>query len=931
MLKKLRPLCFVLLCSISLAAVAQQQTAIVKGRLINAATKEPATEVQLTFPLLNLLTTSNGQGDFNFSQVPYGTHQMVVGGQSTHTDTLSVKVESPVVDLNEIYVRLNEANTSVQTFDIPTIAIEENTSNSDDDAGTSAQSVSGLLTGSRDPFINTSAFIFGPYRFRPRGVERNAQEVFVNGIPMNDVETGDAYWSQWGGLNDVFRSRVNTFGLAPADHGYGSINGLTSFDATAANQRKQTRITYSRTNRSYRNRLMVTHSSGLNQNGWAYSVSLGRRWAQEGYFDGTYYDGYSYYGAVSKRLKGGKHLFHFTTFGAPTERGKMNAVYDESVDLYGSTKYNPNWGYQNGEKRNSRVANFFQPTSILSYEYHPNNDLRWSTAVAYQFGKNGDARIDWYNGSDIRPDYYKYLPSYYTLSFNNNPKAVEEMRAYYRSNPDNMQVQWDKIYQANYMNYEAMPGTGEVGRRSVYVMGSDIDDIKKYSFNTNIEYMANEHIKLYTGLNYINQRTESYRELVDLLGGDYFLNLNQFAEREFSGQNTLLRNNTEDENVVVKEGDKYSYDYIMHYNKAWWWGQAMFTYNKVDFFVAARAGMNSFVREGVYRNGLYPDNSFGKAASQNFFTYGVKGGVTYKLNGRNYFFVNANYSTDAPPPEQTYVSLRNRDITVANPTVQKTQTVEGGYLMKAPSLNIRAVGYATDIKDAIELKRYYYDNFNSFVSYAMTGVNMRMIGTELAVDVKVSPSVNVTGVAAIGQAFYTNRPQATIYQDNDTLVDGVTETPYIKDYYLGVGPQSAYSLGVNYRSPRYWYANLNFNYFDRNYLDVAPNRRTINAIGLTEPESQKWHDILDQEKLPSFFTVDLFFGKSFKLNKIIKSMPNNAFLYLNVGVNNLLDNQNIKTGGFEQLRFDYTDSDKFPNKYFYGFGRNYFINLSLKF
>lgn len=930
MFRKLQLLLLLFVCA-STYTYAQQGTGIVKGHLVNKATKEVATEVQLSFPALKLVSISNGQGDFRFSQVPYGTHTMYIGGQSILLDSMQVTINAGVVDLGTLQVTSNDANTSLQTFDIPTIAIEEGNSN-DDDMSSSSQSVSGLLTGSRDPFLNTAAFVFGPYRFRPRGYENNQQEIYINGLQMNDIETGNAFWNQWGGLNDVFRSRVNTYGLATSDYGFGSVGGLVYFDATAASQRKQTRVTYSLTNRTYRNRLMLTHSTGLNKNGWAYSASVSKRWANEGYFEGTFYDGYSYYAAVSKQLKGGKHQFNLTAFGAPTTRGKSNAVFDESTVLTGNTHYNPNWGYQDGEKRNGRVANTFQPAFILNYEYHPSNNLRWNTAFGYQFGKNADARIDWYNGRDIRPDYYKYLPSYYQLPYNNNPQAVEEMRAWYAANPEALQINWDRIYEANRMNVETMPNSTETGSRSIYVIGNDVENMKKYNFNTNLEYAVNEHLKIYTGANFINQSTECYRELTDLLGGDYFLNYNQFAAREFSGNASVNQNDLNNPDAVVKVGDKYSYDYILRYTKAWWWGQALFNYNKFDFFVAARAGYSGFSREGLYRNGLFPNASFGRSGTHDFVTYGAKAGVTYKLNGRNYLFVNGAYAADAPTPDNAYVNIRTRDFTVANPTVLKIQSLEGGYLMKAPTMNARVVGYVTDMKDGLDLKRYYSDNLDGFVTYSLTNVNTRSIGMELALNVKVSSTLEITGVAALGQSFYTNRPTAATYRDNDTIFSSaVNQTLYIENYYTGVGPQQAYNLGLNYRSPKYWYANLNFNYFDGNYIDMAPNRRTTEAIGLATPGTEMWNDILGQEKLPAFFTADLFFGKSFMLSKIIKGLPRSAFLYLNVGVNNLLNNKNIKTGGFEQLRFDYGAVDKFPNKYFYGFGRNYFINLSLKF
>jgi hypothetical protein len=935
MFQKVRMLLALLLCA-SLIATAQEDkgSAIVKGHLVNSNSTKRAAEIQVILPELNLLTVTDGQGDFSFSQVPYGTHALVLAAPNTIPDTVSITVNAPVVDLGTIDFQPKEAPNSITGLDIPTIALDEGSAGNSgtDDDGNSTQNVTGMFTASRDPFLNTATFVFGPNRFQARGYERNQQQIQINGILMNDLETDNGYWNQWGGLNDVFRSRDNTYGLAPSEFGYGSVNGLVYYDATAANQRKQTRVTYSLTNRTYRNKLAFTQSSGLQSNGWAYSASVSKRWANEGYIDGTFYDGYSFYGAVSKLVKG-KHFLNFTAFGTPTVRGKQSGATQEVYDLAGSNFYNPNWGYQNGEKRNARVANVFQPQFILNYEAHPAKNTIWNTSLGYQFGKNKNSTIDWYNGQDYRPDYYKYLPSYYTISYLANPTAVNEMTDELKNNPDKMQINWDRLYEVNFMNKEKMPNSTDSGRRSVYVVADDVDDLKKWVFNTNIEHSVNEHIIVYGGLSYINQRTESYRQLTDLLGGDYYLNYNQFAERDYVGNSNYNQNDLNSPDAIVKVGDKYSYNYVNQFHKATGWAQGTFTYNKFDFFVTVNGGINSFSREGLFKNGLFPANSFGKSKAQSFAVFGAKGGATYKLDGRNFLFVNANYSEDAPFIENTYISIRTRDFTVADPKTVKTKSIEGGYLMRAPRLNIRAVGYVTDMTDATEFKRFYHDDYRTFVSYVLTGVNMRFIGTELAVDVKVSPSLNVTGVAALGQAFYTSRPLVSIYRDNDTAAVASTKTAYIQNYYLGVGPQSNYNLGINYRSPHYWSANVNFSYFDRNYVDINAERRTPDAVELLEPGSKQHQDVLRQEKLPSAFTVNLFLTKSILLSKVVKGLPKNTFLYLSLGVNNLLNNTKMITGGYEWLRFDnsYKDVSRFSNKYFYGYGTNYFLNVGLKF
>ncbi|MBS1644038.1 MAG: TonB-dependent receptor [Bacteroidetes bacterium] len=909
-----------------------KRSALVKGRVLTATDRLPVNDTKVSIPYLKMMTTTDEAGNFSFDNVPFGNQRIYIGTQNSFRDSLKINVDKPLVDLGYVLITPNDAHGAQKGFDIPTISLEDNSSISTEDDGVRMSSVSGLLTASRDPFTSAVAFTFGPLRFQARGINRGGQDVYINGAPMNDVESGDAYWAQWGGLNDVFRNRTGSYGLGASEIAFGGINGTSSFDATAAKQRQQTRVSYSIANRSYRNRLMVTHSSGLLKSGWAYSLSASKRWAKEGYIEGTFYDAYSYYAAVSKRI-GSKHELSLTTFGAPSRRGKSSPVTQEVYDLAGSNFYNPNWGYLNGEKRNSRVANNFQPVTILNYNYAPNNTFRWNTSLAYQFGENRNSALDWYNAENPRPDYYRNLPSYALLNGDDPNASLFNAQK---------QVDWDKMYNANYMNVQTMqdvdgiPGNDIVGRRSVYVLGDYVDNTKKISFNTTLNKVLGEHINVQGGLQYIYQKTESYKELSDLLGGDFYVNLNQFAFQQNIPNASYDQYDLAHPNRLIRVGDKYNYDYISHFTKAFLWGQSVFNYNKVDFFVAARAGFTDFFREGLYQNGLFPNNSYGKSHVQSFATYGIKGGATYKMDGRNYFFINAQHVQDAPEFDNTFISPASRNQVVDYATTEKTSSIEAGYLMRTPQYNIRIVGYATEVKDANIIKRFYNDDpaFRSFTNYVMSGVNTRSTGLELGAEVKINSTLAVTGVAAIGQAFYTSNPKSIgIYRDNDTIQSPTNRNVYIKNYNLAVGPQNAYTLGVRYGPKKYWYANVNFNYFDRNYVDISPDQRSVEAVEGVPVGSLPYHSILDQQKLPSAFTMDISVSKSFMLHKFDKRISRNTFLYFNAGVSNLLDNKNIQTGGFEQLRYDFSEHNpnKFPPKYFYAYGRNFFINLSLKF
>ena len=146
-------------------------------------------------------------------------------------------------------------------------------------------------------------------------------------------------------------------------------------------------------------------------------------------------------------------------------------------------------------------------------------------------------------------------------------------------------------------------------------------------------------------------------------------------------------------------------------------------------------------------------------------------------------------------------------------------------------------------------------------------------------------------------------------------------------------PQEAYTIGLDYRSPKFWFVNVNFNYFDQMYLDFNPLRRTEAAVSGVDPKEPLWNDIIGQERLKAQNTLDAFAGYSWLMNNKFKSMKHRTFLLFNVGVNNILNNQEIVSGGFEQLRFDFAERNlgKFPPRRFYAYGINFFASIGLRF
>jgi len=923
-MKLLKPCWGLLLLLCSFAALRAQSTQI-QGILRDANTNEPLEGAQVTVQYTKTGAITDADGQFTLDKLVAGEQVLVF--ELENYETLEQKVvvrKEETLDLGTVLLTStgdSEGDLVTKEELIPTITLSDSDLIEQENL---SSNISSLLTASRDVFVNAAAFNFSATRFRIRGYDSENTMVLLNGVPMNDLESGRVYWSLWGGLNDVMRNRETDIGLNSIPYNFGGVGGATNIDTRASRQWKQTRLSYSIANRSYTNRAMLTHSTGMLPSGWAFSVSASRRWAQEGYQPGTFYDAYSYFLSVDREL-GDKHLLNLVAFGAPTKRGRSGASTQEVYDLAGTNFYNPYWGYQNGEKRNSRVADIHQPVVMLRHDWEITDKITVTTSSSYQFGYNGSTALDWYDARDPRPDYYRRLPS-----FIEDPEASMAVAERLSDNPELLQIDWAELYDVNRKsfttieNVDGIEGNDVSGLRAKYIIEDRHYDSREFNFNSIVQAIVNENLTINGGLMYQTYHGDYYKEVEDLLGAEFYVDIDRFAERDIPNDPNALQNDLNNPNRLLREGDRFGYDYDPQIRRGEVWGQGAFTYRTFDFYVAANASMTNFWRVGDVKNGRFPENSLGASEKQEFFNYGAKGGITYKINGRNYLNASGIYQTRAPFVRNAYVSPRTRDQVAPGLSNEIIYGGEVGYNLRSPFVKARATFFYTQFQNQNNNISFYNDEQQSFVNFTLTDIDKEHMGVEIAVEGKITPTVTLNGVAALGQYIYNSRQNATITQDNNAAVLVENRTIYSENFYVPGTPQTAYSVGINYSSPNYWFANLNFNYFDDLWIDFNPDRRTTVAVeGVDDTELRQ--EILFQEKAPSDYTLNFFGGKSFKFG--------DYYIYLTVGVSNLLDNQELISGGYEQLRFDYEEKnvDLFPTRYYYAFGRNYFINLSFRF
>jgi hypothetical protein len=798
-----------------------------------------------------------------------------------------------------------------------------NISDEDDQDG-GGQDIAGLLQASRDVYTSTAGFSFGVARFRIRGYDGMNTNVLINGIPMNDMEMGRPIWAYWGGLNDVTRNQTVNIGLSPEREFFTGIGGFSSINARASMIRKGSRASVAQTNRMYRNRVMVTHGTGVMANGWSFAASYSRRWAQEGYVEGTFMDANSYYLGAEKKFND-KHSIGLVAFGSHTVQGLQNPVFQEIYDLVGSNYYNPNWGIQNGEKRNSRIRRTHKPTAILTHYFKPSKSLEITTAAYVNGGRGGTTRLNWYEASDPRPNYYRYLPSFFADDENLRNQFTEN----WQNDINTQQVNWQALYDANRNNLytandvDGIAGNKFTGARSKYIIEEVRNDHVQYGFNAFFTKFFSPKTIMSGGVNVNMYRSRNYRQVNDLLGGDFWIDIDQFAERDLQDP-ALAINNVDNPNALIRQGDTYGYDYFNHINRSNVFAQIEHETNKFSMYAAVNYTFTQYYRQSNMRNARFFDSSFGRSETSQFNTGGVKAGLTYKISGRQYISANAAWMTRAPLISNVFISPRTRHDILPGITTEKVQSYDLNYVVRFPKFKARATLYHTTIKDQVWMRSFFHEEYRNLVNYFMTGVDLLHQGLEFGAEWKATSTLSVTAVVGTGFSIYDSRPTATMSRDNSAELLAANRTVYLQNYRIGGMPQTAMGGGLRYNSPKYWFVGFNVNYFDHIYLDPNPDRRTAEAVASFVDTDPQWKDVVKQERLDPGFTVDLYGGKSWRVKR-------KYFINLNLSVNNVLNNQNFRMGGFEQLRYVPTDLDRFPPMYSYMFGINFFTMVSFSF
>lgn len=804
-------------------------------------------------------------------------------------------------------------------------------------------------------YASEVGYLFSPVRFRYRAFDQKYNGVYINGLPMNDMESGQFRYSLVGGLNQQTRNMESTLPFESNSFAMADMGGANNYNFRPAAMPVGQRITLSGANRSYMLRGMYTFNTGLSNKGWAFSGNITYRWANRGYVEGTFYNSLSYFLGIQKVFADGAHSIALSTWGNPTERASQGAGTDEMYWLANDRYYNPYWGYQNGKKRNSRVVNDFAPTAILTWDWKISEKSKLTTSLLGKYAMYKSTKLDYNNAENPHPNYWKNMPSsYYDVWNSDNNSSYRTAQClsdwntavtYWQQSKENRQIDFDRLYYANKQ-------ASAQGADAMYFIQAKHNNALAFTLASTWNKQISKNQAFNLGLIAATTKGMHYTTMDDLLGASVLHNINTYAVGTYALTDNAVQYDLNNPNAAIHEGDRFRYDYNIFVHNAKLWTSYSENFGNLHYTIAGRLGYTAMQREGKMRNGLAANNSFGKSHTAQFLDGGIKASGNIDLGRGNTLTLGMGYELRAPQASKAFAAPEINNDFVLNLKNERVFSSELGYQLQTSWLHANVNAYYSRITNGTDWQNYYFDDINSFTYVSMTDQKKEYYGIEAGLKFKITSFLDINLLGTISEAKLVNdsklrymKSTTGSYNDGEVFDNGSADpNPVVHNKGMRDSgtPLTAASLGVSYHQGG-WYIDLNCNYYDRIYLSYSPSYRYSSTLRKRESIlSQNGEHVFDndgtsilpeavaQAKGHGGFMLDASIGRSIYLKR--------GSLSINLSITNILNNQNIVTGGYEQSRSDYTTSgntraysfSKNPMK-FYAYGTNGMLNIAYKF
>lgn len=706
--------------------------------------------------------TSVSNGAIVVSFVGYETKTLTFNG-NTNFGTIALKLSAETLD--EIIITAVsfavDRKTPIAVSTIKADVIENKLG---------SQEFPEILKSTPGVYATKSGGGFGDGRLNLRGFNSENVAVLINGVPVNDMENGRVYWSNWAGLSDVTSAMQVQRGLGASKVAVPSIGGTINIISKTTDIEKGGNVTTSVGNDGYQ-KYGVTVSTGLLDNGFAATVSAAKT-KGNGYIDGTEFEGYNYFVNISKQIND-NHKLSLTSFGAPQRHGQRQNqnLISTYRNAESGIKFNPDWGYKNGQVVHVEDNFYHKSQTSLNHYWTISDKTNLSTALYASWGSGGGGGT-----AGTNRDLFKV-----------------------RLGGFDQPIDLDNIVEINRAN-------GALGSEAF--LRASRNDHSWYGVLSTFKTELTDNISFIGGVDIRSYVGKHFREVTDLLGGEY------------AYDNSDINN----PNRALQVGDKYAYN---NDGEVGW--QGLFTqleYNTDDLstFLAVAASNTSY-RRVDYFNYLDSD-PLQTTDKYDFFGYSVKGGANYNIDDTNNIFANIGYFEKAPIFTSVFLQFDNEHIN-ADAENEKIFSAELGYGFRGEKFAANVNLYRTQWNDRT-LTRSFQNPDGTFGSANILGVNALHQGIELDFTYRV-PNLTITGMLSLGDWTWANDLEnIQIFDEEQNLVN--TVNMFIDGLKVSDAAQTTAALGLDYKIMEKTHFTVDFNYFDNLYARYDPNDRgTPNA------------------------------------------------------------------------------------------------------
>ena len=902
---------FLMVCMLSVLSTAAWAQTTVRGIVVDAENAEPligaavmedgttngtATDIDGAFEL-----TVTRSATLTFKYVGYKDLTLKISKTGSVVDLGNIPMESDAVVLKDVVITSSVAvarKTPVAMSQVPTLYIEEKLG---------SQEFPEILKSTPGVHANKQGGGYGDSEIYMRGFDNTNVATMINGVPMNDMENGTLYWSNWAGLSDVTRSMQTQRGLGASKVSSPSVGGTINIITKGLESKRGGNISYSIGSNNM-SKILFTVSTGMSKSGWALTL-LGAKQEGDGTAQGLEYKGFNYFINIAKRINDA-HQLSLTAFGAPQEhykRGNNSALtianWKMVEEKYGVTnyRYNATYGFdQNGQRKSSDYNVYHKPQISLNHQWAINDKSSLSTSAYVSIGRGygyaGEANSNFADTDGNTYTYQSWYGGRYGQLYNTFRKA-------------------DGTFDYGAIN--------EINQNSQYgsllVMSKSKNYHDWYGLLSTFTTSFGKHIDFYGGVDFRYYKGTLTNDILDLYGGEYYIDE---ARATVSPSNNRSAASSSWIYEKLGVGDVIYRDYDSYVVQEGAFFQAEYNKDKLSAFVSGSLSNTTYWRY----DRLYYDADHAKSKTTSYMGFTAKGGANYNLNDNHNVFVNVGYISRAPKfAYGAFMTSTTSNVINPNAKNEKIFSVEAGYGFKNDWFTANLNAYYTRWLDKTMTKTGTLDNQETYYMN-MTGVNALHKGVELEFKIKATPWLDLTGMFSLGD--WTWDSNATGYAYNDqglplTAKGEIASDVMAPDHAwaiinldgvrVGGSAQTTAALGADVKLDKHLSIGADWNFMGRNYSYYSFSGSNL-SIGKELTIAEPW-------RVPAACTVDLNGRYKFKIGNLDATFSGN--------INNLLNYQYIlKAWNPSSLT---TAADENNIYCFFNTGRTYTLRLKVAF